>query len=105
MSHIKVWSKLFARTSAGGKFTKVSVKWAYIPLAEISHSEPVKKDDYYDVRLVNTVTDREGEYQVYFERGFINDKGVLVLMNKDKSPLAFEYLRKPSKVAAKPEAK
>ena len=89
MSHIKVWAKQFARKSDGGKFTKISVKGAGIPLAEISHSEPVKK----------------GEYQVYFERGFINDKGVLVLMNKDKSPLAFEYLRKPSKVAAKPEAK
>ena len=100
MSHIKVWAKQFARKSDGGKFTKVSVKGAYIP-----HAEPVKKDAYYDVRLVNTVTDREGEYQVYFERGFINDKGVLVLMNRDKSPLAFEYLRKPSKVAKKPEAK
>ena len=105
MSHSKVWSKQLAGESDGGKFTKVSVKGAYIPLAEISHSEPVKKDDYYDVRLVNTVTDKEGEYQVYFERGFINDKGVLVLMNNDKSPLAFESLRKPSKVAAKPEAK
>lgn len=105
MSHIKVWAKQFTRKSDGGKFTKISVKGAGIPLAEISHSEPVKKEAYYDVRLVNTVTDREGEYQVYFERGFINDKGVLVLMNADKSPLAFEYLRKPSKVAAKPEAK
>ena len=65
----------------------------------------MKKGAYYDVRVVNSVTEKEGEYQVYFERGFINDKGVLVLMNKDKSPLAFEYLRKPSKVAAKPEAK
>ena len=105
MSHIKVWAKQFSRNSYGWMFTKITVKGYSITHAEISHAEPVKKEAYYDVRLVNTVTDREGEYQVYFERGFINDKGVLVLMNKDKSPLAFEYLRKPSKVAAKPEAK
>ena len=105
MTHIKVWAKQFVRKSDGGKFTKVSLKGAGIPLAEISHAEPIKKEAYYDVRLVNTVLDKEGEYQVYFERGFVNDKGVLVLMNKDKSPLAFEYLRKPNKVAAKPEAK
>lgn len=105
MSHIKVWAKQFARKSDGGKFTKISVKGAYIPLAQISHAKPIDKEAYYDVRLVNTIAEKEGEYQVYFERGFINDKGVLVLMNSDKSPLAFEYLRKPSKVAAKAEAK
>ena len=105
MSHIKVWAKQFARKSDGGKFTKISVKGAGIPLAEISHGEPIKKEEYYDVRLVNTTIKSEGEFQIYFERGFINDKGALVLMNKDKSPLAFEFLRKPSKVAKKPEAK
>ena len=105
MSHIKVWTKQFIRKSDGGKFTKISVKGAGVPLAEISHAEPIDKEAYYEVRLVNTILDSEGEYQVYFERGFINDKGVLVLMNKDKSPLAFEFLRKASKVAKKPETK
>ena len=105
MSHIKVWAKEFARKSDGGKFIKVSVKGAGIPLAEISHDEPIRKEEYYDVRLVNTSITSEGEFQIYFDRGFINDKGALVLMNRDKSPLAFEFLRKPNKVAKKPEAK